>query len=204
MERVIIIMDVLNDSDTDDEYDSDTDDEYDSDTDDEYDSDYDSDTDDEYDSDYDSDTDNRIRPIYLGTKKLRFNYGVDLPNFDVSLLYNLESINILGRCFQSVKVFKIDGLNRLKRLVIGVESFTNGTDKEMDKSKSFHVLNCKSLKLIKMGRYAFHDYAGEFELKNLPSLVSLNIGESAEIDCGAYNFYHCSFVVRGFEILKDF
>ena len=135
---------------------------------------------------------------------MRFNYGVDLPNFDVSLLYNLESINILGRCFQSVKVFKIDGLNRLKRLVIGVESFTNGTDKEMDKSKSFHVLNCKSLKLIKMGRYAFHDYAGEFELKNLPSLVSLNIGESAEIDCGAYNFYHCSFVVRGFEILKDF
>ena len=39
-----------------------------------------------------------------------------------------------------------------------------------DKSKSFHILNCESLESIQIGEYSFSDYAGEFELKNLPQL----------------------------------
>ena len=204
----------------DEEYDSTTDEEYDSMADEEYDSmadeEYDSTTDEEYDywideeSDYttskvyDYSTDFKNGPIRIGVKKLQFRECVDLPNFDISLLYNLRYLIIGGWCFKSVKLFKIDGLNRLITIKIGNESFTSGTDKEKDQSKSFHIMNCKSLKSITIGPYAFHDYAGDFELKNLPSLKSLDIGDTEIIDSGAYNFYYSSFVVRGFGIIIDF
>ena len=208
------------DSMIDEEYDSTTDEEYDSMADEEYDSmadeEYDSMTDEEYDywideeSDYttskvyDYSTDFGNGPIRIGVKKLQFRECVDLPNFDISLLYNLRYLIIGGWCFKSVKLFKIDGLNRLITIKIGNESFTSGTDKEKDQSKSFHIMNCKSLKSITIGPYAFHDYAGDFELKNLPSLKSLDIGDTEIIDSGAYNFYYSSFVVRGFGIIIDF
>ena len=121
-------------------------------------------------------------------------------------LYNFnsfEEIVIGDDCFGSVETFKIDGLNRLKTIKIGNNSFTqkNNNYPFGDKWKSFHILNCESLESIQIGEYSFSDFAGEFELKNLPQLQSIQIG-TVERDSSS-NFYHSSFVIRGIELILN-
>lgn len=62
-----------------------------------------------------------------------------------------------------------------------------------NKSKSFHLLNCESLEWIEIGRYIFNDFRGDFEMMNLPSLQSIQLGQSAL--CGT-NDSSCSFVMQ--------
>ena len=117
---------------------------------------------------------------------------------------SLQSIEIGDDCFGSVKTFKIEGLNQLKSLKIGKNSFTQvkqsnwNSDKANNQSKSFHILNCGSLESIEIGEYSFSDFGGEFELKNLPLLQSIQIGTT---ESGSRNFYCSSFVIGG--ILND-
>ena len=119
----------------------------------------------------------------------------DLNALDLNRFKCLRSIEIGDDCFESVKTFKIDGLNQLKRLIVGINSFTRKKDDGgNDKSKSFHIVNCESMKSIQIGEYSFSDFAGEFELKNLPQLQSIQFGTMGK---GSDNFYYCSFVVRG-------
>ena len=100
-----------------------------------------------------------------------------------------------------MKTFKIDGLNRLKTIKIGINSFTQKkNDYGNDESKSFHILNCESLESIQIDQYSFSDFAGEFELKNLTQLQSIQIGT---IRRNSYNFYHSSFVIRGIELILN-
>ena len=111
-----------------------------------------------------------------------------------------------------MKTFKIDGLNRLKTIKIGNNSFTHvkqaewyklGYDeavKRCKQSKSFHILNCESLESIQIGEYSFIDFAGEFELKNLPQLQSIQIGT---IGSDSWNFFDSSFVIRGIELILN-
>ena len=114
--------------------------------------------------------------------------------FDLSSLTSLEFIEIGNDCFGSVQTFKIDGLNRLKTIKIGNNSFTQKkNDYGNDKSKSFHILNCESLESIQIGRYSFCDFGGEFELKNLPQLQSIQIGT---LQRKSFNFCASSFVIR--------
>ena len=126
---------------------------------------------------------------------------IDYTRFDFSRFTHVESIEIGDDCFGSVKTFKIDGLNRLKTVIIGKNSFTHkknnlGND---DKSKSFHILNCESLESIQIGEYSFSDFAGDFELKNLPQLQSIQIGVIG--NCSSNNFSSNSFVVRGIDMM---
>ena len=51
-------------------------------------------------------------------KHLKLIDNCELVDWDVSLLYNLESIGIGNECFGSVRTFQIDGLNRLKTIKI--------------------------------------------------------------------------------------
>ena len=135
-------------------------------------------------------------------KHLKLTDNCVLVNWDVSLLLNLESIEIGNDCFESVQTFEIEGLNRLKTIKIGNKSFTpkkNGWRYVSDKSKSFHILNCESLESIQIGEYSFRDY-GDFELKNLPQLQSIQIGT---IGSGSYNFSYSSFVIRGIELILN-
>ena len=113
----------------------------------------------------------------------------------------LKSIEIGDDCFENVDVFKIDGLKRLKSLKIGINSFTHlksddkwDYDKTNNPNRSFSILNCIELESIEIGIYSFSDYGGGFELKNLPKLSTIKIGE---IGRDSYNFYYCSFVIQG-------
>ena len=104
----------------------------------------------------------------------------------------IELIDIRDYCFENVDTFKIDGLNELKSIKIGYNSFrSNWVNSE---SRSFRILNCDELKSIEIGRYSFNDYAGSFELANLPKLTTIKIGE---IGSDSRNFYSSSFVVKG-------
>ena len=67
-------------------------------------------------------------------------------------------------------------------------------DKAKNANRSFHILNCDELKSIEIGRFSFSDYGGGFELKNLPKLSTIKIGE---IGSDSFNFYYSSFVMKG-------
>ena len=111
-------------------------------------------------------------------------------------------VEIGDECFSSVQEFKIDGLNRLKTIKIGNNSFTHKKKNSgSDVWKSFHILNCKSLESIQIGEYSFSDFAGDFELKNLPQLQSIQIGT---IGSDSNNFYWSSFVIRGINMTLNF
>ena len=60
-------------------------------------------------------------------------------------------------------------------------------------------MNCEELKSIDIGKQSFSDFGGEFELKNLPQLQSINIGTIEGYD-SSYNFYSSSFIIRGIQI----
>ena len=135
-----------------------------------------------------------------------FNNELNMIELNLNRFDNLESIEIGDDCFESVKTFQIDGLNRLQSLKIGHNSFTqvklndfendwNGSiSKCRNESKSFHILNCKSLKVIEIGCFSFCDFGGEFELRNLDNLESIKIGEIGE---GSMSFNWSSFNIRG-------
>ena len=121
--------------------------------------------------------------------------------FDLSRFIKVKSIEIGDDCFGSVQIFRIDGLNRLKTIKIGNNSFTqNKIDFGNDKSKSFHILNCGSLESIEIGEWSFSDFGGDFELKNLPQLQSIQIGKVSRASC---NFFENSFVIRGIELILN-
>ena len=152
----------------------------------------------ESDIDYEGDG---SKPMNMGVKHLKLSNNCVLVDWDVSLLYNLESIEIGNECSESVQTFKIDGLNQLKSLKIGNNSFTQKKNCDgIDKSKSFHILNCESLKSIQIGKYSFSDFGGDFELKNLPQLQSIQIGTIGSESC---NFNANSFVLRGIDIILN-
>ena len=113
----------------------------------------------------------------------------------------VESIEIGNDCFGSVQTFQIDGLHRLKKIKIGKNSFTQKKNSDgNDKSKSFHILNCESLETIVIGEKSFSDFGGDFELKNLPHLRSIQIGT---IGNDSRNFSSSSFVIRGIELILN-
>ena len=135
-----------------------------------------------------------------------FNNELNMIELNLNRFMNLESIEIGNDCFESVQTFQIEGLNRLQRLKIGMNSFTQLKSKDFEndldgsiskcrnESKSFHILNCKSLKVIEIGQFSFVDFGGEFELRNLDNLESIKIGE---IRYQSMNFIWSSFNIRG-------
>ena len=125
----------------------------------------------------------------------------DLNALDLDQYKCLESIKVGDECFESVKTFKIDGLNGLKTIKIGKNSFTQAKNSNGNNaSKSFHILNCESLESIQIGEYSFSDFAGGFELKNLPQLRSIQIGTIRSV---SRNFNNCSFVIRSIELILN-
>ena len=108
---------------------------------------------------------------------------MDYTVFDFSRFIRVKSIEIGDDCFGSVQTFKIDGLNRLKTIRIGNNSFSQSKSIiGNNESKSFHILNCESLESIQIGHHSFRDFGGEFELKNLPQLQSIQIGTIESIE----------------------
>ena len=126
------------------------------------------------------------------------NYSMNIENyliFNFSRFNMLEELIIGNNCFANVNEFMIDGLNKLKSLIIRMNSFTKKKSSfGNDPSRSFSILNCNELKSIEIGEYSFSDYAGRFELGNLPKLSIIKIGDFIST---SNNFFYSSFVVKG-------
>ena len=127
------------------------------------------------------------------------NYSINNENdtaFNFSRFSLLEELIIGNDCYSNVELFEIDGLNELKSLKIGINSFTKEKNGEVanNPNRSFSILNCVELESIEIGRCSFSDYGGGFELRNLPKLSTIKIGE---IRYDSSNFYYSSFVIKG-------
>ena len=123
---------------------------------------------------------------------------------NLSRFSELRAIEIGDHCFTSVTKFQINGLSKLNSLKIGSYSFSSDNPYiellqlvmpiiSNDGPSSFHVLNCKSLQTIEIGDNSFSSYAGQFELRKLPNLQLLRIGNVGQRSC---NFMDCSFEIR--------
>ena len=113
----------------------------------------------------------------------------------------IDSLSIGNENFYSTNSFIIDLLFNIHSVSIGVNSFTEQkTSWGCDRSKSFHILNCESLESIEIGKYSFSDFGGDFELKNLPALQSIQIGTT---DWDSRNFYYGQFMIRGIEMILN-
>ena len=140
-----------------------------------------------YNYDYIQSIDSKVRSIHLPDRACNeFDYTA----FNFSRFTLLEELIVGSDSFMSVNVFLIDGLNELKSVKIGINSFTkNKNSYDNNNSRSFSILNCNELESIEIGRYSFSDYGGGFELRNLPKLSTIKMD--------SYNFCYSSFVIKG-------
>ena len=135
------------------------------------------------------------KAVFLAVKRLTLNKLCKWKEFDISLLEGLEFLHIGDDCCSSIKTFRVVGLEKLKKIVIGKNSFTleiNYYGKT--ESRSFEVADCKQLVTVDIGPFCFSDGHGSFVLRNLPSLQSINIGSYGS---PSYDFYFMSFVAKG-------
>ena len=105
---------------------------------------------------------------------------MEYTTFDTSQFLLLEELNIGNNCFSNVDKFVINGLNHLKSLIIGINSFTIYRNEYGNiSSRSFSILNCNELQSIEIGSFSFSDYGCGFEVRNLPNLNSIELGTGA-------------------------
>jgi len=113
-------------------------------------------------------------------KRFEDGYGNDLSVFDIDCLKGIERLEIGNDCLKKVTLFVIDRLNELKSMKIGEKSFS--VDKENGKGSKCLIMNCDQLKQIYFGDRSFLLYES-FELKNLPSLTTLEMGCASFLKC---------------------
>ena len=113
----------------------------------------------------------------VGMKHLKLSDKCVLVDWDVSLLYNLESIEIGNECFESVQTFQIDGLNRLQTIKIESNQiiYSEKSDYENNWSKSFYILNCESLIVMVVNQRFSCKYYLSCQLEKCKNLNVLTI-----------------------------
>ena len=105
-------------------------------------------------------------------------------------------IKIGNNNYLNVNDFVIDGKANLEFIEIGSNSFTeeSGSGRRLgDVNKNFQIRNCLQLQSVEIGEMSFADYAGKFQLSNLPSLKRLIIGSTSTT---SNNFKYGSFSIN--------
>ena len=97
-----------------------------------------------------------------------------LSEFDIDCLKGVERLEIGKHCHKKVTQFVLDGLNELKSIIIGIDSFSY----DNRKGSKCVIMNCDQLNEINIGAKSFHCYES-FELKNLPSPISIQLDKDA-------------------------
>ena len=111
----------------------------------------------------------------------------------LSSFSNLKVFEVGDYSFAFVDEVKLIGLNRLERVVIGMNCFTKEKNSNgNDPNRHFYLKNCERLRELKMGRYSFSDYS-VCEIENVPSLEVIEMGELNE---GSGNSYHASLELK--------
>ena len=105
---------------------------------------------------------------------------MEMSVFDTDYLKGIETVKIGNDCFTKVNRFVLDGLNELKSLIIGKKRFKLDENTRLE-SKCV-IMNCDQLNEIHIGDWSFNCYES-FELKNLPSLISIQLNIHAFYNC---------------------
>ena len=110
--------------------------------------------------------------------------------FNSFYLKGIERVEIEEDYFIKMKRFVIYGLNELKSIIIGKNSFY--LDIKLREGSKCLIMNCDQLSEVQTGERSFYWYES-FELKNLRSLISIQLDSCA--------FYNCHSIV--FESIND-
>ena len=118
-------------------------------------------------------------------KRFEDGYGNDLSVFDIDCLKGIERLEIGNDCLKKVTLFVIDRLNELRSVIIGKNSCT--LDKNSKEGSRCLIMNCDQLSEIHIGYISFCWYES-FELKNLPSLISIQLDSHSFKNCHSIVF----------------
>ena len=114
--------------------------------------------------------------------------GKEWKSLDLSLLSKLRKLTVGNECFKEVETVKVNGLNELESMVVGVNSFTFGNNKKT----SFEMKDCEKVKELIIGCTSFNIF-GKFSLENTPSMERIVMdGE---------NFYWSSCRFHGYGLM---
>ena len=121
----------------------------------------------------------------------------DETQFTINETDDVIYIKIGNNNYLNVNDFVIDGKANLEFIEIGSNSFTeeSGSGRRLgDVNKNFQIRNCLQLQSVEIGEMSFADYAGKFQLSNLPSLKRLIIGSTSTT---SNNFKYGSLTLQG-------
>ena len=93
---------------------------------------------------------------------------------DLSEFKRLKRIEIGNTCFQHVREFVIDDLERLESVKIGKVCFIISYGERDD--GLCRITNCPNLRQLEIGWHGFEDFKS-FELSNVNSLQSIIFGD---------------------------
>ena len=129
--------------------------------------------------------------------------AVGVPDFsvlDLTRFSKLESLVIGDNCFSYVTEVKMVGLDELKSVEIGMNSFTqHKNDYGNDPNRHFYLKNSPKLKSLMMGLFSFSDYT-VCEIENVDALEVIEMGELNE---ESYNFAYASLELKSILIHSE-
>ena len=136
----------------------------------------------------------------MGWSAFSFTGEMNVNELKLTGLNELKNVTIGDESFTNVSVFSITGLNELEHVVIGIKSFTQHMKGHAnDPNRHFYLKNCPKLKSLKIGRYSFSDYT-VIEIENVDGLEVIEIGDLNE---KSFNFYYASLELKSILIQSE-
>ena len=119
--------------------------------------------------------------------------GPEWTALDLGFMSHLRLLEVGDECFENVEEVKLIGLSKLKRVVIGMNSFTkkNGWLSYYP-DRHFYLKNCERVRELKIGYWSFSDYS-VCEIENVPLLEVIEMGE---MDEKSFNFSDASLELK--------
>lgn len=136
-----------------------------------------------------------INRIIISSNSLNVN---SFTTMDFSDYSSLKMIEIGDECGMYVTSVKITGLNSLKSVRIGENSFTKKKGSypwEGDESGVFRLEDCEKVKSLEIGLFSFSSYK-QCLIANVGALESIKMGYWDNIDSNSNNFRYASLELR--------
>ena len=120
--------------------------------------------------------------------------------FDLSRFLYLRQLVVGDESLMYVNEVKLIGLNVLRNVTIGMNSFTKNKNSDGDDpNRHFYLKNCPKLKSLKMGRFSFSDYS-VCEIENVDGLEVIEMGVVYK---ASYNFHSASLELKSILIQNE-
>ena len=140
--------------------------------------------------------DNSVTRLYVGSNC----NDASLTVLDLSRVLYLIQLVVGDESLMYVNEVKLIGLNVLRNVTIGVNSFTkqkyNGGN---DPNRHFYLKDCPKLKSLKVDRYSFSDYT-VIEIENVDALEAIEMGD---LEMRSYNFAYAQLELKSILIHRE-